>query len=229
MNVIAGVAFDFDGTLVQSNEIKRQTYYHVAQEANCPVEIVDCVLGAETQGDRHHVITLIAAEMEQRNLLPAGENTAQCSQGLIARYSDLCETRIAACPELPGASEALKELDNLGLKLFLNSATPLNYLNKILPHRSFAGHISAVYGGPATKVENLKAITRNLGCSHSEVLVVGDGEDDLRAARQSGCQFVGVLGGKGDFAADEIPTISDLRQLVPLVADRSGRKEQAPR
>lgn len=215
--MLACIVFDFDGTLVQSNEIKLQTYYQVAEAVHCPREVVDAVLQAEAPGDRHQVFNSIATEMNERRLLPEGEPVDRYGGSLTERYSEICETLIARCPEVDGASEALQKLHDRGLSLILNSATPETQLKKVLGSRAFSSLISAAYGAPATKVENLNAIIKDRGCDPRDVLFVGDGDDDLQAAQRTDCHFVGVLGGRGDFNAVKVPTITNLRQLIPIV------------
>jgi len=228
MSKIVGIAFDFDGTLVQSNEIKRETYYLVAKEAGCPSRIVDKVLADDPRGDRHRLIRTMATEMGSQSLLESGILPENLAHDITARYSELCELAIASCPEVEGASEALRELRNRNIGVFLNSATPKNYLESVVQHRSFVGEVSGIFGAPASKVDNIDAIVSGLKCTADEIMVVGDGQDDLEAARATGCYFVGIRGGSGGFAKEAFPIVTDLLQLLPLIEGLDDRWSLAP-
>ena len=59
---------------------------------------------------------------------------------------------------MPGATETLDELSDKGLLLFINSATPVEPLRRILQLRNWTHFFREVYGVEASKAENLEEI-----------------------------------------------------------------------
>jgi phosphoglycolate phosphatase len=228
MSKIVGVVFDFDGTLVQSNEIKKETYYLAAKDVGCPFEIVDQTLADIPRGDRHQLIGAMAAEMQSQNLLGPGVLPQHFALDFTSLYSELCEAAISTCPEVEGASDTLRELRHRNIEVFLNSATPKNYLERIARNRSFFGEVSAIYGAPTAKADNNNAILDSLKCTASEIMFVGDGQDDLEAATKTGCHFTGIRGGRGKFSVETFPTVADLRQLLPLIDNIDCQSSNVP-
>lgn len=189
--MISCVVFDFDGTVVRSNAIKKQAFCDVVERLDCPPDIVDAVLTSNSPGDRFQILKKVVEEMDARGILPAENSVDEWARRLTDEYSALCEKDIAMCPEVEGAEQTLRWLRDQGYRLFLNSATPLVHLQRLVRLRSLDRYFSGVYGGPASKTANLRTIFVDANVACEDVLSVGDGEDDRRAAVAAGCHFAG--------------------------------------
>lgn len=190
--MIRCVSFDFDGTLVQSNEIKRNAYFVAAARYQCPSEVVSAMV-AETEGDRHGVLAALANELGARDLLPAGTSSNEAAQQMVDDYGRHCESEIMRCPDMPGARAALERLSALAIPLYVNSATPDLPLRQIIELRGLDGNFAGVLGGSRSKAENLRTIMRQQHCTGEELVHIGDDEDDRDAAAAAGCRFVGFV------------------------------------
>ncbi len=201
------VAFDFDGTLVDSNDIKRQALYDVVAELDGSEDILTELLALPDPPDRYGLFAAIA----ERLGLPDGMDEVW-----IADYSARCEAgilaRIDGWPVLP----LLSDLRARGIALFINSATPQSDLRQVVAKSPLAVHITESFGKPASKVHNLGAISEMAQCALTCVLVVGDGEDDRLAALRAGCRFVGIDRGEDRFAEPPELTIERVDGLLSV-------------
>jgi phosphoglycolate phosphatase-like HAD superfamily hydrolase len=77
------------------------------------------------------------------------------------------------------------------LPLYVASGTPHEELLRIVERRGLAHFFEGVNGSPWKKSDVIREVARNHGCSTGEVLMVGDGETDLRAAQVAGAAFYG--------------------------------------
>ncbi len=202
--MIRCVVFDFDGTLVMSNGIKRQGFYAVTDPAHA--ETMTALL-ADPPGDRYAIFAAFGARFG----LDAGE--------LADAYGQWCEDTILAAPERSGASEILARLKRDGLKIWINSATPEAPLRALVKRRYPSGSFDGVLGGHARKVPNLHAVLAAEGLSPTEILMVGDGFDDRDAAREIGCAFAGLDRGTLAARPDCGPLFVDLREIEPLLSE----------
>lgn len=221
--MIRCVSFDFDGTLVQSNEIKRQAFFDATAHLERADGILTDLFGSGFKGDRYQLLGTLA-DM----LYPGDRDMAErVATDCVERYSRQCHERIVACPEVAGASDALRHLHGSDIPCYVNSATPTAYLRQIIEERRLSRWFRGVMGAPAAKPDNLERILSAEGIVPAELVVVGDGEDDRDAARDVGCHFLGIgpagstrLAETPDLMVDLVPLPSRLERLndVPLNA-----------
>lgn len=215
------VVFDFDGTLVDSNDIKeRCLYLTVVNLPGGPAALAHAQLAG---GNRYRIFSEVA-----RRLNPGGDADAVARRGyqLAMDYGRRCARGIAAAPERRGSRAALAELKRRGLRLYVNSSTPQRDLKGLLRTRSLLSYFDGVAGSPKAKPDNLREILAMERVSPREAVVVGDGEDDLFAARSLGTWFVAVdVEGR---IHETVPyTVKDMRLLCPLL-DRLAPRPTHP-
>jgi len=207
------VVFDFDGTLVDSNPIKRGAYFEVLAGVQGGAEAVERALRELPDADRQGVLSAVHEMLAPRAGLPAVAEW-------VAAYSALCEERVAACAPLPGAARALDGLADTHA-LYLDSATPTSALERVVALRGWRDRFRGVLGGPASKHENLLAIAAREGVGPPEMVYVGDGPQDREAAWVFGCAFLGYRAPAG--ALRESASLGVLAPLVDEIAARSAQ------
>jgi phosphoglycolate phosphatase-like HAD superfamily hydrolase len=217
--MIKAVSFDFDGTLVRSNAIKRKAYYEATKTLGHRGALGRVL--SSTPGDRRAVLRNFIEELAGKGIVP-GRRKKECVESLVRAYTRICVSRISACPEVAGASKALAALRRSGKKLFLNSATPLAGLLPILEKRKWRGHFDGIYGAHGKKAAYLRKIMAKCAIGTAELLHVGDGEDDRLAAEEVDCHFLAVKRRRPPFA---VPPEREVANLASL-AREIGNMEQ---
>lgn len=177
--MIRCVVFDFDGTLVLSNEIKRNSFFEVTSIFPGGKSCMEAIL-LDTSGDRYTVFNTFASQMSLSMF------------DLLNTYSHLCEEKILLCPERSGAESLLRALKEKRINIYVNSATPVDQLRKIITRRYEHKFFKGVFGGYGEKISNLRTILALEKISRDEMIMIGDGIDDFEAAKIIGCGFVGV-------------------------------------
>jgi len=217
--MIGGIVFDFDGTLVDSNDIKLHTFYEVTRSHDPFGSTVTRILQQYPDKDRHGVFLEIVHELLVNNQIPKHQNPEALATQWAEAYTFSCEQAIATCEEVSGTTETLRWISQQNIPIFINSRTPTTTLQRLVTLRSLNSYVSEVCGAPASKSENLRHIQNQTQAKPKEILFVGDSEDDRKAALEVGCHFVGVELGEKNRFSHPLPEIqiSDLYQLQPIV------------
>lgn len=124
----------------------------------------------------------------------------------------------------PAVKETLAELHQAGFTLALVTNKPSKFVPDVLAKHGIDQYFSDVIGGDtfAEKKPNPMALNWLLdkhGCQPSEMLMVGDSSNDIKAAKNAGCRSFGLTYGynhgepiadsKPDFVADSIAELID--------------------
>ena len=222
--MIACVAFDFDGTLVDSNQVKVQSFYKIVENYDPSGDTVTDVLQRCSHKDRYGITRELAREFMAKGLIPPHTGPEVLGSQWAETYTTTCEAAVVGCPEVPGASRILSWLMSQKIPLYLNSRTPAKALNRLVTLRNLTHYFSGIYGAPASKLENLLHIQGLIQARPEEILFVGDSEDDWKAAAEFGCHFAGViLGGNSRFT--QIPplhmtSLAALRTIVENLQEK---------
>lgn len=197
------VAFDFDGTLIHSNEKKSQIIQKFFGEVGVP----ESVHSAWTRNspNRFELAQLAANYIGKPDQFGC----------LVRRLSNGLDEVVLNCELRIGVISALRWLFFRGVKVCLNSATPETNLNRIVRQiPEISRFIHKVYGCPSSKIDNLFQIATDFSVSTTDILVVGDGVDDLEVATASQSPFIGIRGGSlSDVEALGITFLDDLNDL----------------
>ena len=206
-----GIVFDFDGTLVDSNQIKSRAFGKLYESHG--LEIVSKVLAY--QNKHTGVSRFIKFKYWQENLL--GQSyTDKLGEQLSSRYSKLVIEEVVNAPFIDGALEFLENYHQI-FPLFVASGTPEPELIKIVKLRKMERFFQGVYGSPSTKKQILIHILKQNKWSPNRVLMVGDSLTDSKGAKGSKVCFIRVdrdLKIADQHIDQNIKNLHELRSLI---------------
>jgi phosphoglycolate phosphatase-like HAD superfamily hydrolase len=209
--MIRCVAFDFDGTLADSNRIKRDAWYEVFDRTGYSHTEISALLAALPTADRFELIKEGLSRLASSGRLPTGDTHGLLAAELAQSYNDICEIGQETCPEMPGAAAMLAALADR-LPLYVNSATPEEPLRRVIGRRGWECYFRGVHGRPREKAEILRDIIARERILPTEIAMVGDGPADIQGAQEVGCPF---------FAVGEL-TSTPYGQQIGCLADLTG-------
>jgi phosphoglycolate phosphatase len=194
--------FDLDGTLADTLADLAASANHVRDLHGLPPVPVATVRMFVGDGAR----TLLQRALE--DVLPTDEAARQ--QALDAAFADYVAHHDAQCTVLartfPGVREHLERLHAAGHPLAVVTNKPERFAVPIVRHLQLDDLLPVVIGGdtlPQKKPDPapLHHALRQLGAAPNGGTMVGDGLQDLRAAKAGGLRTIACLFGYGDPAA----------------------------
>jgi len=182
---IRAVVFDFDGVILESADLKTEAFGELyAEHGPEAVERVIAYHLANVGISRFKKFEWIAEHVLGRPL------TDDDSAALGRRFTDLSLEKVLAAPFVPGAEAALAALGGRGLPLFIASGTPIAELQLIVSRRGLQPMFREVHGTPREKPDILRDLLAQLALTPDQLLFIGDGMSDYRAARAAGTAFL---------------------------------------
>ncbi len=99
--------------------------------------------------------------------------------------------------------------------LYLNSATPLEPLQRTVQAIGIAHLFKSVLGRPNSKAENFAQVAERERVMPSDIIFIGDSASDAAAAAEFGCSFVGWANEWNGWTegSQPFPVIADMTQL----------------
>jgi phosphoglycolate phosphatase-like HAD superfamily hydrolase len=178
------LVFDFDGTLVDSNEVKWRGFEEVFADHPAHRDRIS----AYCRGSNH---TIRGEKFRHvcENILGIAY-TPEIERVLHERYAAITTRAVAEAPEIPGALEFLRRMK--GRPMALLSSTPTAILIDILGRRGWTSFFERVQGAPIDKRAWLTDLERELGCGAASIVFFGDTDEDAVAAAGAPCVFVRV-------------------------------------
>ena len=180
---------DFDGTLVNTNEVKLRTFQLIFPEfSNLEV----CQLVQTTQGNRYDIIKSI--------------DKMVCLKDRIYKYSDridlydvISSEAVNSAAEVYGATKFLQLAANKGLNLYISSATPHSVIYELINQRGWSSYFKGIYGSPDSKISHINEIKK---CAYGDGLerhlkkrfiYIGDARNDYEATESTNIEFFGIF------------------------------------
>ena len=182
MTIDFPIVFDFDGTMIHSNELKEVTYFDVVGDVSAEQIISEIIeMGKVSYWDRYIILQKISATLNLNY------------KNLVQNYNKLLQSNLIKCEKRKGIDQFL--LACTGLKV-INSATPSAELKKSVKKIFSRQKFDLIVGdGAARKIKNLEFIIKKLSVAPDSIIVIGDGKDDYDSALHFDCMFFGISGG----------------------------------
>jgi phosphoglycolate phosphatase-like HAD superfamily hydrolase len=204
-NPLQVLILDFDGVVVESNDVKTQAFEHVfaqfPQHANAMMAY-----------HHEHVSLTRFAKFDHLAGLLNRPDDAQLKAKLAADFSKQVLAGMMRVPLVPGA-DAFLQWANTRFPVYLASVTPEPELKLILSERNLNAWFKAVYGCPPwTKPKAIIDVLLKEHVQPENALLVGDSAGDQLAANETGVKFLARNSGLS-FNSPAPLTFADLDEI----------------
>ncbi len=207
--MLRAIAFDFDGVLAESVDVKTRAYALLFEDEG--EEVVQQVVDFHLKNggvSRFEKFKFYYSDILHRPL------SEKRFQELCARFSRLVVDEVVAAPWVDGAKEFLARNEKQYMFSII-SGTPEDELKEIVRRRKMDHFFCSVRGSPKDKVILLGEVMDEYHLKPEEMVFIGDAETDWRAARKTGVPFLWRCApGEADLLPGYIgPKLSSLSEL----------------
>ena len=180
------IIFDFDGVLIDSVNIKNKAFKEIVKNKNKTIN---------KKFIQYHYKNLgISRKVKFKNLLKNLLKKKNINQGinfLSKKFNKLIFNKILKKKLNKGVIKFLEKYKKKYI-YFISSGTPQDELNLILRKKKIDSYFYKIYGSPDNKHLHIKKIINDYAFSKKNLIFVGDGESDFRAASKSKIKFVQI-------------------------------------
>lgn len=180
------IVFDFDGTLIDSQKMKLESFYDLFPPDHLHQCVVSEVLCAMPEESRYIILSAI---LDRTGC--AGSLLEEKVKRLAQEYDRLVMTRLEKCREMPGATSLLIAASE-AFNLYLSSNTPQQSLEAIVRQKCLLQYFKGISGYPQKKDNTLLNILKREKIRPEQLMVVGDGLSDQQSADKAGCSYYAV-------------------------------------
>ena len=205
------IIFDFDGTLIDSSEIKTRAFLKLFKDISKTKLKKILEYHLENEG----LSRFIKFRFFYERILKIKYND-QIGEQLSKKFTDYVFNNIVRAPYISGAEEFLKQ-NYKKLYLFLVSATPQVELVNILDKRNMKHYFREVHGHPKKKHIAIKEIIKNNLFNKNNTVMIGDGLPDQLSAANAGIDFLGVYSGKKKQFEGKVRVIKEFKELKKFI------------
>jgi phosphoglycolate phosphatase-like HAD superfamily hydrolase len=201
------IIFDFDGVLVESNEIRFNGFRKLFK--SYPQEQVEKLVryskangGVSRYKKIEYFFNIIRQEPVTRELI----------DHWAAQFSELVEQDIVEAKPVEGSLGFLEEYSNQFDFAIVSGSDQLE-LRRVCQKRGIDHFFKMILGSPIEKKANITSLLSDLNWQNSRSLYVGDSQNDLEAAKANNLDFVGRCSGLIDWHNFDTKFVLDLSSL----------------
>ena len=205
------VIFDMDGVIVDSEAVYTAGYLHAAEQYDLPVEDMRAAIGRATG---------VTDKMERAIMIGTFGHLPQFSMDKTYKacrdyFNNIVET--GQMKLKPGAAEILRFLNDNKIPTGLASSSPRAVIEKVLKPHGVLQYFDAIVSGDMVErgkpdPEIFLKCAAQLGVpesKYSEIFVIEDSHNGIRAARAAGMKPIMV--------PDLLPATDEMRRLSAAV------------
>ena len=208
------IILDFDGVVVESNDIKHQAFSEMFKEYPEHYEQIMNYHRAHNHVNRYEKFRHIIENILEK------EYTQQDIDEMAIRFAELTRNKIINCPFVEGADEFIQHFYSNQYPLYIASATPLDELKRILKDRKLLQYFKGIYGAPTPKKEMLANVAQKEKISPDEVLFIGDSFEDYQVATETGVSFIARISDY-DFSDIDVASFKTMSEMKSYLLSKN--------
>ena len=183
MKGIKVVIFDFDGVIIESNNVKKKAFEFIFSQFPKQFKLMMEFHHQNVSKSRYYKFDHLLKVLGKQEDVDYRKNIAK-------DFSEFILTEMKNVKLVSGAQFFLDKVKSK-LPIYLASVTPEDELRLILEEKSLDKYFVKAYGCPPwNKPDAIRDILKNERVKHTETILIGDSSGDQLAAKETGINFL---------------------------------------
>jgi phosphoglycolate phosphatase-like HAD superfamily hydrolase len=209
--MIQGILFDFDGVIMDSMELKLDSFCHALERFRFSREDIKAVQDRYTGLSRHKILLLIYEELSGQSI------TDSIQAELSDRFTDHDERSRPLMSPVPGTMQFLEAVHSRFYTAIV-TGNPDDVIKRTVAFYQLGNYFDAVCGSPRSKQEIIEELIAGQNIDRDKFIFIGDGKTDQDAAEACDIRFVGLNQGAASFdpsrAWKVVSSLLDLHEVL---------------
>lgn len=207
--MIKAICFDFDGVIMDSMDLKLQSYCFAFERFEFPQMRIKELVHTYAGLSRHKMLALMYEQL-------SGDNASDSlNRELLERFTDHDDRVRPLMQPLAGTLSFLERM-HAHCYTAVVTGTPQDVINKTVAFHNLGHYFDEVRGSPETKETIVEDLMSRQDIPRDQWIFIGDGKTDQDAAETCRIRFVGVDTGDMSFVPGRAwRVVSTLMDLLP--------------
>lgn len=197
---IKAIAFDFDGVIIESVDIKTEAFKELFFEYPTYLDKI-----IQYHLENGGISRYLKFKFIHEEIIKKPYNTA-IGDELNAKFKNSIFSKICTCPFVEGVIEFLDKYHKK-YPLYVISGTPDNEIEEIVQRRGLSDYFVDVFGSSQTKSKLLNTVIEKEKIQANNLLFIGDALSDYFAGLTPGVFFIGRANGPDIFPEKNTLTV----------------------
>jgi phosphoglycolate phosphatase len=214
MNNIKCVVFDFDDTIVLSEQMKQNAFYEISTKYKQQgIEYYNNNISKKPT--REQYFKGLSQHIIEHSLVD-NESSIYLYTLLLDEFTQKVSENLKNSKELPNVTVFIEHLFNKGYKLYISSKSNEKDIIDTLKHKNLLKYFKGIYGLSNPKIEHFQHIQKLENIKGNEICFIGDSTSDYTTAYEAKCEFIGIITEINNFKDIMCNKITDYKQVLNL-------------
>tara|TARA_Y100000590_G_scaffold319423_1_gene361495 strand:+ start:283 stop:933 length:651 start_codon:yes stop_codon:yes gene_type:complete len=212
MENIKCVVFDFDDTIVLSEQMKQYEFFEISKQYN-EIGINYYNNNISKRPSRETFFKGLSTEIIKNTLID--EDVGKYLYiNLLDRFSKSVLNNLCNGEELPNVSNFINYLYDKNYILYISSNSNEKDIIETLKHKNLFKYFKGIFGNSDIKQKHFKYIKDLENLNGNEICFIGDSESDYAVAYDSNIEFIGIVTERDDLKNVQCLKTNDYNRIM---------------
>jgi len=214
MNNIKCIIFDFDDTIVYSEQMKVKEFFNISKQyGRIGIDFYNENINKRLT--RYEYFNNLSKKIINNTLLNK-DNSKLLYHIMLKKFTETITQKLKETEEILNIKEFLEFLKKNNYKIFISSKSNTDDIINTLEHKKILKYFNGIYGLNQSKIKHFNEIMKEKNFTNKEICFIGDSYSDYEVAKEIDCEFIGILTERDDLKNVNCLKINDYQKIFYL-------------